>query len=87
MRKIINKVQKFVKEEDAASAVEYGLLLAFISLGIITALQALGNKLSSNFTTLSNALNTASNSGGGGVPGGGVHPPPGLPVHVNLSLT
>lgn len=71
MRKIINQVRKFVKEEDAASAVEYGLLLAFIALGIIIALQALGSKLSSNFTSVSNSLNTAG--------GGGGHPPPASP--------
>lgn len=68
MRTIINKVQKFVKEEDAASAVEYGLLLAFITLAIFTALSGLGNKLNSNFTTIAKSLSS-----------GGSHPPPASP--------
>jgi len=66
-------MKKFAKEENAVSAVEYGLLLAFIALGIFTGLQALGNKLSSNFASLSNSLTTASQGGGG------VHPPPASP--------
>ncbi len=75
MRKIINQVQKFFKEDDAASAVEYALLLAFLALGLITALQSLAQKLGSNFTSVADTINTASQSGGGG----GGHPPPASP--------
>ena len=76
MRKIINQVKKFVKEEDAASAVEYSLLLAFLALGLITAMQSLAQKINSSFSSVGDTLNTASQSGGGG---GGGHPPPASP--------
>lgn len=38
-------MKRFLKNDDGATAVEYGLLAAMISLAIITTLQALGPEL------------------------------------------
>ena len=50
---MLNAIRQFVKEEEGASAAEYALLLAIITLGIVLAVQGLGN-------AISGALNTAS---------------------------
>ena len=50
---MLNSIRRFVKEEEGASAAEYALLLALITLGIVGAVTLLGNSIST-------ALNTAS---------------------------
>ena len=50
---MLNAIRQFVKEEDGASAAEYALLLALITLGIVGAVTALG-------TSITTALGAAS---------------------------
>lgn len=45
-----------VKDRRAISAIEYGVLAAFIAVGIITAVTALGTNVSSLFTGLGTKL-------------------------------
>jgi pilus assembly protein Flp/PilA len=47
----------FLKDESGATAIEYGLIAAGISVAIITVLKGLGTKLNSTFTSVQNALN------------------------------
>jgi pilus assembly protein Flp/PilA len=49
-------VQKFFSDESGATAIEYGLIAALISVVIITGVTAVGTSLSSTFTTLSTKL-------------------------------
>jgi pilus assembly protein Flp/PilA len=51
-----NLVSRFVKDESGATAIEYGLIAAGIAIAIITAVQGVGTKLSSNFGTISTSL-------------------------------
>ena len=51
-----NFVSRFVKDEFGATAIEYGLIAAGIAIAIITAVNGLGSKLSTNFNTISNSL-------------------------------
>ena len=51
-----NLVSRFVKDESGATAIEYGLIAAGIAIAIITAVQGVGSKLSSNFGTISTSL-------------------------------
>lgn len=53
MSKFINR---FMKDESGATAIEYGLIAALIAVVIIGALQALGGNLTTNFTDVSTAL-------------------------------
>jgi pilus assembly protein Flp/PilA len=46
---MINLLKRFVKDESGATAVEYGLVAAGISVAIIAVVQGLGSKLSSTF--------------------------------------
>ena len=53
---IMALVQKFFWDESGATAIEYGLIAALISVVIITGVTAVGTKLSTTFTTLSTKL-------------------------------
>jgi pilus assembly protein Flp/PilA len=44
---------KFVKDESGATAIEYGLIAAGISVAIISVVNALGGKLNNTFTNVS----------------------------------
>jgi pilus assembly protein Flp/PilA len=50
-------VIRFLKNESGATAIEYGLIAAGISVAIIAVVQGLGSKLNATFTSVSNALN------------------------------
>ena len=47
---------RFLKDESAAAAIEYGLIAAGISLAIIAAVSNLGTKLKSTFSSVSTQL-------------------------------
>lgn len=46
----------FVKNESGATAIEYGLIAAGISIAIIAAVNTIGVKLNTAFTSVSTAL-------------------------------
>jgi len=50
-------VARFLKDESGATAIEYGLIAALISVVLITVLTALGTSLNTKFTNIKNALN------------------------------
>ena len=52
----MNIISKFLKDETAATAIEYGLIAAGIALAIITAVNGLGSKLGSKFTAINTSL-------------------------------
>ena len=47
---------RFLKDESGATAIEYGLIAALISVVIIGALTTLGTNLNTDFTSVSTAL-------------------------------
>jgi pilus assembly protein Flp/PilA len=49
-------ILKFLRTESGATAIEYGLIAAGISVAIIMALGALGSNLNNVFTSVSTAL-------------------------------
>jgi pilus assembly protein Flp/PilA len=49
-------VKRFAKDESGATAIEYGLIAAGISVAIITVVQGLGTKLSDTFTNITTAI-------------------------------
>jgi pilus assembly protein Flp/PilA len=53
MSKFINR---FVKDESGATAIEYGLIAALISVVIVTALTTIGTNLTTKFTAVGTAL-------------------------------
>ncbi len=49
-------ITRFLRDETAATAIEYGLIAAGISLAIIGAVNTLGSTMSSKFTSLSTSI-------------------------------
>jgi pilus assembly protein Flp/PilA len=52
----MNMITRFAKDESGATAIEYGLIAALVSVAIITALTTLGTKLTSTFDFVSGKL-------------------------------
>ena len=52
-------INKLLRDEAGATAIEYGLIAALIAVAAITAMQSLGNNLSSTFNTVSTKLSAA----------------------------
>ena len=50
-------VRKFVRDDSGATAIEYGLIAACISVAIIAVVQGVGTKLNTTFTKIDTALN------------------------------
>lgn len=54
--KLINRI---LKDEAGATAIEYGLIAALIAVAAITAMGSLGNSLSNTFNLVSGDMNKA----------------------------
>ena len=52
-------MKRFVKHESGATAIEYGLIAAGISVAIIATVNALGGQLKNTFSSVSTQLGTA----------------------------
>ena len=53
-------VRKMFKNEEGATAIEYGLIAALIAVAAIVAVGQLGNTLSTTFGGVSNSMNRQS---------------------------
>ena len=51
-----NLIARFVKDQSGATAIEYGLIAAGISLAIIAIVNGLGANLNTKFTSINNSL-------------------------------
>ncbi len=61
---IFKLIRKLRKNEEGATAIEYGLIAALVSVAAILALQALGSSLNTMFKTVSGELDKAVTSVG-----------------------
>ncbi|MCJ8507752.1 Flp family type IVb pilin [Rhizobium lemnae] len=55
---------RFVKEESGATAIEYGLIAALISVALIAGASTLGNNLNNTFQNISNKMSNAATKAG-----------------------
>ncbi|MEE4289012.1 MAG: Flp family type IVb pilin [Erythrobacter sp.] len=55
---------KLARDEQGATAIEYGLIAALIAVAAITAMQSLGNSLGDTFSGVATTLDNAPNNGG-----------------------
>ena len=60
---MLNAIRTLVKEEDGASAAEYALLLVIITLGISSAVNTLGNHITTAITRAASCLTAGGCSG------------------------
>jgi pilus assembly protein Flp/PilA len=59
MRNFGKALVSFLKDESGPTAVEYAVMLALIIVVCITAITTLGNNANSTFTTVGNAVKSA----------------------------
>jgi pilus assembly protein Flp/PilA len=58
------KFLKLIKNNEGATAIEYGLIAALIAVAAIAAMVNIGNSLDNTFNGVSNQLDTANDRGG-----------------------
>ena len=61
---MLKAIRKFAKDESGATAIEYGLIAALVSVAAIAALRGMGESLSNLFSTVSGELASAVASAG-----------------------
>ena len=49
-------IRRFLQDESAATAIEYGLIAALIAVVVIGAVTAVGNNLSGKFNNIANSV-------------------------------
>jgi pilus assembly protein Flp/PilA len=52
----MSNVVRFFRDESGATAIEYGLIAAGISIAIVAVVQGVGSKLNTTFTSVQTAL-------------------------------
>jgi len=55
----MNLIERFIREEDGATAIEYGLIAGLVAVAIITALSLLGGSLENLFSDVANQVDEA----------------------------
>lgn len=55
----MTKIIDFVRDESGATAIEYGLIAALVSVAAIGAMTSLGNSLNNMFNTVATQLDSA----------------------------
>jgi pilus assembly protein Flp/PilA len=55
----VNLFVRFLRDQSGATAIEYGLIAAGISVAIIAVVNSLGSQLQTTFSTVSSQLATA----------------------------
>ena len=58
---MIAKLRSFAADESGATAIEYGLIAALISVAGITTMNAMGDSLQEMFETVSTEIDNATN--------------------------
>jgi pilus assembly protein Flp/PilA len=53
---MVKVIRRFLADESGATAIEYGLIAAGISLAIIAVINGLGSKLNTKFTSINTSL-------------------------------
>lgn len=61
---MFGNITKILKDESGATAIEYGLIAALVSVAAIGALTAMGSSLETMFNTVSDELTNAVNNSG-----------------------
>ncbi|HEX8203316.1 MAG TPA: Flp family type IVb pilin [Isosphaeraceae bacterium] len=57
MRQFIARVQSFIAQEEGATMVEYGLMVALIAIACVTAIALVGSNVKSLFNSVAGSVN------------------------------
>ncbi len=56
MKKLYSGVQRFIRDEEGVTAIEYALIAALIAVVIIAAVRAVGQDVNSTFQSIADAI-------------------------------
>ena len=59
MEKFMQAVNRFIRDEEGVTAIEYGLIAALIAVVIIASVKIVGTQLDANFSKIGAELATA----------------------------
>jgi pilus assembly protein Flp/PilA len=59
MKKVMNRVNRFLVSEDGPTAVEYAVLMGLIVVALVTVVKGLTGSLSQTFSSVSGTLSAA----------------------------
>ena len=65
---MLSLFKNLIRDESGATAIEYGLIAALVSVAAVVALENMGTSLENMFTTVSGKLDTAVGGGAGATP-------------------
>lgn len=65
-----NLVNRFIKDESGATAIEYGLIAALVAVALIAGASALGDSLSDKFADISETLDGVDETAPAAIAGG-----------------
>ena len=71
---MISKLRRLLKDKSGATAIEYGLIAALVSVAAVVALGQVGTSLTAMFGTVSTTLDAAVSGGSGTGTGTGTPP-------------
>ena len=57
----MEKLMNFLKDEEGATAVEYGIMVALIAVAVIVTVTLLGNQLNAVFTEVTDSMGAIDN--------------------------
>ena len=61
---MLTQITSFLKDDSGATAIEYGLIAALVSVAAIAALTAMGGSLTTIFGAINTSLGTAGTAAG-----------------------
>lgn len=56
MKELMHGIRRFLQDEEGATAVEYGMMVALIAAVIVTAVSLLGKEIDTAFKKVCNAI-------------------------------
>ena len=56
----MSTLRRFLRDDDGATAIEYALIAALVTIGAMAALQYFGNVMSAKFEMIATSVTTAS---------------------------
>jgi pilus assembly protein Flp/PilA len=65
MKNLYLGIQRFIRDEEGVTAIEYALIAALIAVVIIAAVKSVGVEITNTFTNIATELQNAPASGGG----------------------
>jgi len=68
---MVQELKKFIRDEEGATAVEYGLIAGLIAIALVIVLNTLSGGLENAFDNIVNAMSGASSGSGGSGGSGG----------------